>query len=962
MNLIRNSPHRAVCLRNDGFQDVTDIINWSEVYTRLLGENRIWDFRDLFVTMISVYGWERTTSLMFGPKHIFDILERINQDWRQHKADESMVLGLLDLFTSLILQNRTTEKRQITELLCIYSRKLAGTIQSISLQHMKTRPFIQWIIAKFLTEVGAVPPCSDDITPEEFPGLSINHGGNGIHLPIFVPVKHTNKPEWSTFYAPANPAQIRSIEVAIQAAGQIGDYSLQSLGLKILALRSKDPGGVLDTLATVQLRELGDREGFLHTCLSRYLTLRSQDEKESLLKNFKEVDTSLKGSKNKLFISATFLWARDVIRGHLEAHSSDEIEKSAVWWLDLDGYGSELPQYVVDFVNQNRGSSLSSSKQSTTTIDIGSTVAQPEPALKNSRVSDQWNCHQQKPTNVERSLPPLGNPSPSRPNPFDFLVSDSASHVTKTPSHNLKPPMDSHGFVEGRVKKELHPSDERKPLSGTVESGYVDDPRAQRLKRRYAESNVAIGHISDLLANDPDSSRSEIGSALSTEESLLEIPFAVLESHTMTVTITSNTDPSDSKTYVVDKNGATKCATNNGTDRYTQAQDIHTEFQEAEPEELKRTTQGQGKPAPDDSVNARKPSNSVGAKERRRVSEKLPNRESHKDFGPVRYNREIGSDASYFARAQASMQPWKQHQIDEDEDLAHKMKSKEREAETAQRRNNQATFSQSGRTGRMPGSPLPLRPVTRTLSDRRLHGIEGIQGIGRTSSWPMSMPPTTEYDSQWHNERMYRDSSKIRAARRTQISKEALDQLNERSASKSARKNRISGSVKAHGSSSEGQSVVDSHDLELERLSDEEDLEADPVLPEEISDRMKGVPEPPSRRKVQIKEAKHGRSSVAATTEVDSKERKSRKESKTRTSTKDKGKEKMASQVRGSSEPGASRRPMTVQIQDEDEEENRKHEEVEQAEAKSESAKQEGHKNISGDQHARWGLGITQEP
>ncbi|KAK3952575.1 hypothetical protein QBC32DRAFT_139910 [Pseudoneurospora amorphoporcata] len=259
MKLTRDSSDQAMRPDIDECHNSADIINWGEMYSRLLGEHRIWDFRDLFVTAISSYGWQRTASLIFGPRRLCDIPEEINQDWRQSKNNESMILGLLDLFTTLVLQNRATEKSQITELLCIYSRSLAETVQTISLQHMKTRPFIQWILAKTLAGMSAVPQRSDGITLEDFPGLLLDLGDNGVHLPIFVPVRHLEKPAWDMLQSPANVAQIRSIEVAIQAAKDIGDYTLQSLGLKILALHSEVPGNVLDALASLHLNKLGDR-------------------------------------------------------------------------------------------------------------------------------------------------------------------------------------------------------------------------------------------------------------------------------------------------------------------------------------------------------------------------------------------------------------------------------------------------------------------------------------------------------------------------------------------------------------------------------------------------------------------------------------------------------------------------------------------------------------------------------
>ncbi|CCC06258.1 unnamed protein product [Sordaria macrospora k-hell] len=1026
IKLMQNSSGQAICPEDDDCQVATDITNWSEMYIRLLGEHRIWDFRDLFVTTISVYGWQRTASLIFGPRHIFDILEGMNQDWRQSQTDESMVLGLLDLFTSLILQNSATEKRQITELLCIYSRSLAETIQTISLEHMKTRPFIQWILAKTLAGMSAIPQCSDGRILEDFPGLLIDLGDNGVHLPIFVPVRHSEKPDWDMFRNQANAAEIRSIEVAIQAATDIGDYALQSLGLKILVLHSKDPGGVLEALASLQLSKLGDREGFLQTCLSKYLTLRHREDEENLLESFKKVENSSKGFQNKSFIHPTFLWARDVICGHLEAQTLGELEKSAVWWLDLDAYSTKLPRYVVDFVNQNLGSTLSSSKRSISAMQLGKGAAQSEQTSEDNQISGARNRHDQgRQANREGPMPTSGNFNFNHPSAFNYLESDSALasllYAPKAPVHTVNSLMNPHGCAEGQPDNDNHSGIGARPFVERVDSAPTDNSHALRLKSCTIKDTATVQHTSDQIAINSDSCQSDDGGELITSvrinEGLPELDFSpsLLDSNTLTVTITSKTDPTISNIYVVDKNGVAKGAMHADIEPSTKLDDTQpqsrkvddsdnsqsddgsklstsirvnkgwpklefspslldnntltvtltsktdptkstifvvdengvaqsamdgnieppTKIHDAQPDSQKvelgspkRTTPGPGKLAGEAGMTPRKVSNPVMVKDRRLTQDRLPH--------ALR----------------------RQHQ--RDENLASQLKIQQTEAEATQLRGHQMAFGHNDRTGYIPGSPVPLRPITRTLSDR----FQLNQGIVRTSSWPTSMPPTAEYDSHWYHKRMTRESSKTRdsskardssktrnssktrAARRARISKEVLDLLNEESVSK----NRRRGSVTAYNDPNSAEhSVVDGYDLNmenLETLSDEVDQEDGPALLESIPDRMKGVPQPPSRRKVQINEGQHERTiatavpTAAGAAKADSKERTGEGYFKTPFSMKAKGKEEKASQVRGLSEPGTRRKPMSVSIQTEEEDE--KEERNEQVKANIESAEQEG--------------------
>lgn len=929
----------------------------------------------------------------------------MNQDWRQSQTEESMVLGLLDLFTSLILQNNATEKRQITELLCIYSRSLAETIQTTSLEHMKTRPFIQWILAKTLVGMGATPQCSDAKILEEFPGLLIDLGDHGVHLPIFVPVRHSEKPGWDLFQNQANATQIRAIEIAVQAATDIGDYALQSLGLKILALHSKDPGSVLEALANVQLSKQGDREGFLQTCLAKYLTLRNQEDEEKLLESFEKVEHSSKGIQNKSFIHPTLLWARDVIRSHLEAQTSGELEKSAVWWLDLDVYNTKLPRYVVDFVSQNLSSMRSSSNRSIPATHMGRGATPSGQASGKSLFPGSRNHHHEDTQeNRKGPMPTSKDSNPNHSSPFNFLESESALasslYSVNAAVHAVNPSMNPHGCAETQMDTEVHSGDRARPYLQRVDSAPEDDPHARRLQRSSIKNTSAVEHRSDRIANDSDSFQRE--EHVRKNEGLPELDFSpsLLDNNTLTVTIRSKTDPTTSTIYTVDTNGVARCAMKDRIEPGTTVDDIRPDSQKVDDSGSSQRDDSDGlstyirvnggwpklelspslldnntltvtltsktdsskstvyvvdesrvaqsavhghivPPSQTHDAQPNPPKVELGGHERMAQD---PGVAEETDFTP----KKMSSPAKVKDRRadQDRLPPASRRQHQRDEDLASQLKIQQRQAETTQLRDHHEALGHNDRAGYIPRSPVAFRPINRTLSDR----FQLNQSIGRTSSWPLSVTTAAEYDSHPHHKKTAGDSSKTGASKNPGISKEVLDQLNEESAGKKRR----SGSVTANNDPDSAEhSVVEGQDLSVEKLetsSDEEDQEEDPTLLEPVPDRMKSVPQPPPRRKVHIREGQHEHTTATAgrtaTTEAESDRwnqtpvQKVKEKFEPPSSAQVKGEEKIASEVKGSSEPGAKRKPLRVSIQTEEDEE--KHESNDQVEAKSEPGEQEG--------------------
>lgn len=337
-------------------RDAKTLLDLELIYYRLLSEARIWDFRDLLISAVSLFGWPETIAMLFKSKDTDMALARIHEDWAQLGNDESVILGLLDIFTSLMLQIRPPA--QATHLsppaLVEHARIFAESVQKNNADNMNTRPFIQWILAKTWWEARPTPKRSDGATIDDFEGLLLEQG-DGIHLPVFVPIHHSEKPDWAMVSARSNAAQRSAVEVALGAAVEGDDLYLQALALKVLCLQLQDPTKLMDVLSTLQLDLQGDMEGFLGTCLARYLSLPEQNEadEKALLRSFKQLDNVSGNSYLDSGINPSFFWARDVIRDHISARVTGEQTQPPSWGRNLRIYGSRLPQHIATFIEDN---------------------------------------------------------------------------------------------------------------------------------------------------------------------------------------------------------------------------------------------------------------------------------------------------------------------------------------------------------------------------------------------------------------------------------------------------------------------------------------------------------------------------------------------------------------------------------------------------------------------------------
>lgn len=350
LNHLRNSHHWNIISQTT--EDAKKIFDWKGLYYQLLGEDRIWDFRDLVVTTVSLFGWEETGSMLFDSTPSHEIPELIHRDWLQSCDDGATVLGLLDIFTSLALESsaRDNTRPGVLGAFIKHAPVLAEYVQRCGPDAVTTRPFIQWILAKTVAEL-RMAPGFQYTGLDNWDGLLVNQG-ESLHLPVFVPLNPSEKPSWRMFLATSNTTQRSATKVAYRAALHTDDLYLQAMALKLLSLQLDNPREPLRTLSLLQMGMQGDIDGSLSTSLSRYLLVENLSEARSLVQELSDFD-SLSGGESLLYsgVNPCLLWARDVILGHLLAAISGPKSAGArEWERNVRIYGSKLPEDIRCFI------------------------------------------------------------------------------------------------------------------------------------------------------------------------------------------------------------------------------------------------------------------------------------------------------------------------------------------------------------------------------------------------------------------------------------------------------------------------------------------------------------------------------------------------------------------------------------------------------------------------------------
>lgn len=215
-------------------------------------------------------------------------------DWTTTEPDESTLLALLDIFASMALNSTRNTFFQVdpfTKTCLEYTDKIGNTLLREFPETFKSRPVLLWTITKSAISLRTQKDEHDLENPLQFKHLWLFPGMPGcrdkscFELPYYLPIRQEN-PGWQSRLLP--PQCNKLLEMALDTAKEHDDFEIQALCLRELAMRSPRPSRVLVELADLQKTKQLDMDGYLSTCLTRYLTYMDEHSARELRMDLSE--------------------------------------------------------------------------------------------------------------------------------------------------------------------------------------------------------------------------------------------------------------------------------------------------------------------------------------------------------------------------------------------------------------------------------------------------------------------------------------------------------------------------------------------------------------------------------------------------------------------------------------------------------------------------------------------------
>ncbi|KAF7932241.1 hypothetical protein EAE99_003481 [Botrytis elliptica] len=262
---------------------------WKTLYNHLASQNRVSDMRDLFHTMSesdvmsAIHGWFEMD--LVSENSISDFVAR----WTESR-DEFTDIALLDVLASMCLQiflnyvyPRKEYVRHASQ--CIeYARQFANSVSSNSPEDTKSESYLTWILAE--EKLSRILKRSEPRLINHFrgfPGIVIWQRD----LPIYVPFSNEN-PGWVIDEPLRRSDDL--LELGLNTARELGNFSLEGKFLEEIILGSQAPLELLRERARLQKDVQGYRQGYLATCLTRYLVAANETVQRELYDDLSNFD------------------------------------------------------------------------------------------------------------------------------------------------------------------------------------------------------------------------------------------------------------------------------------------------------------------------------------------------------------------------------------------------------------------------------------------------------------------------------------------------------------------------------------------------------------------------------------------------------------------------------------------------------------------------------------------------
>ncbi|KAL4735777.1 hypothetical protein BDV11DRAFT_173504 [Aspergillus similis] len=330
--------------------------NSGHLYRPLLAMGQVWDVRDLVCALIESEGAKNAWDIMFLANiHSPNAFSNLLDDWNMGQYDESTYLAILDILvqTSQSLSSFTftepTEQDLTTAERCLeHARSVARCLKESNPELIHCRSYLAWVLAE--TRLRRKRNTADlDLTAHlsAYPGLTIRTST----LPIYLPVRSEN-PTWCPPGCHQNFARTSDdelLEAAIETAHARKDYATEVACLAELIYRSaggpEAQGQRFSRMHDLQAREQKDILGCQHTCLARFLTTSTDQDRQALLSNIRDLQHR-SPNKKQLTVSLTG-WCLHIMERALALHSSGTA--ASAWpTIDVDPWLLDLPTYIKD--------------------------------------------------------------------------------------------------------------------------------------------------------------------------------------------------------------------------------------------------------------------------------------------------------------------------------------------------------------------------------------------------------------------------------------------------------------------------------------------------------------------------------------------------------------------------------------------------------------------------------------
>ncbi|KAF7886744.1 uncharacterized protein EAF02_003391 [Botrytis sinoallii] len=262
---------------------------WKTLYNHLASQNRVSDMRDLFHTlsesdvMSAIHGWFEMD--LVSENSISDFVAR----WTELR-DKFTDIALLDVLASMCLQiflnyvyPRKEYVRHASQ--CIeYARQFANSVSSNSPEDTKSESYLTWILAE--EKLSRILKRSEPRLINHFrgfPGIVIWQRD----LPIYVPFSNEN-PGWVIDEPLRRSDDL--LELGLNTARELGNFSLEGKFLEEIILGSQAPLELLRERARLQKDVQRYRQGYLATCLTRYLVAANETVQRELYDDLSNFD------------------------------------------------------------------------------------------------------------------------------------------------------------------------------------------------------------------------------------------------------------------------------------------------------------------------------------------------------------------------------------------------------------------------------------------------------------------------------------------------------------------------------------------------------------------------------------------------------------------------------------------------------------------------------------------------